>query len=141
MRCGAHNCQTEVREDLWICSGHYWALKDNLRSALLREKQHEKTNKYRYVAVQQRIIGELIFKPYDAEAAKIAAPYFITSEYWRQHAIDAGEGDPIGDVPGLTKNEPMGAKMKDTGLKKLLEIAGGIMSEPSVTDDHEDWMD
>jgi len=49
----------------------------------------------RYLAVQQFAIGELAFKPFDEEAAEIAAPYLLKAAQFRTDAIMSGEGDPL----------------------------------------------
>jgi hypothetical protein len=70
-----------------------------MRDAVWREyrrgQEVDKRPSVRYLAVQQRAIGEVVFRANDERAAREAAPYLIKSEYYRSRAISAGDGDPL----------------------------------------------
>ena len=92
---------------MMMCRIHWFALRKPLRDAVWREYKNgqeiSKTPTARYMAVQQRAVGELAFKPNNEKAAHAAAPYLLNSEKWRQRAIEKGHGDPL---EGLTENPP-----------------------------------
>jgi len=97
--CHAHGCGTPVPPAMFMCRSHWYALRAPMRAAVWREyrrgQEVDKRPSARYLAVQQRAVGEVAFKPNDEQAAKDAAPYLIKSEYWRTRAISAGAGDPL----------------------------------------------
>jgi hypothetical protein len=84
---------------MFACRPHWFALRKPLRDAIWREyrqgQEADKLPSYRYMAVQQRAVGELAFRPHDEQAARDAAPYLLNSEIYREKAIAAGQGDPL----------------------------------------------
>lgn len=78
-----------------------------MRDAIWREYRNgqeiSKRPTFRYLAVQQRAIGELLFKPHDEAAAARAAPYLVKSELYREKAMSEGHGDPL---ESLQQKEP-----------------------------------
>lgn len=105
--CHADGCNTRVPPRMFMCKTHWYALRKALRDAIWREyrpgQENDKNPSPRYMAVQRRAVGELVFKPHDEDAARRAAPYLIASEQWRKTAIDAGLGDPL---EGVVQNPP-----------------------------------
>ena len=97
--CHAFGCNRPVPPSLFMCRRHWFALRKPLRDAIWREyrpgQEDDKRPSSRYMAVQRRAIGELLFKPNDEKAAALAAPYLLEAEAWRRRAIDAGLGDPL----------------------------------------------
>lgn len=91
-----------------MCRKHWLSLRSPMRDAIWREyrrgQEVDKRPSARYLAVQQRAIGEIAFKPYDEQAALDAAQYLVKSEYWRARAIAAGHGDPL---EGLVTTPPL----------------------------------
>jgi hypothetical protein len=78
---------------------HWFSLRKPMRDAIWREykpgQENTKNPSPRYMAVQQRAIAELVFKPNDEKAAAEALPYIENSEKWRQVCIDRKLGDPL----------------------------------------------
>lgn len=107
--CHAHGCKHPVPVSMFMCRPHWKALRQALRDAMWREyrpgQEHDKQPSARYLAVQQRAIAELCFKPDDGAAAAIAAPYLLASEVWRATAIVLDQGDPLAlvvpEMPGI----------------------------------------
>jgi hypothetical protein len=97
--CHAHGCKIEIAPRLLMCPRHWFALPGKLRAAIWREyrpgQERDKGPSLRYMAVQRRAIGTLVFRPHDEEAARLAAPYLLEAEAFRQAAIEAGQGDPL----------------------------------------------
>ena len=97
--CHAHDCGAPVPPAMFACRKHWYSLRAPMRDAIWREyrrgQEVDKRPSARYLAVQQRTIGEVAFKPNDEQAAIDAAPYLLKSEYWRARAISAGHGDPL----------------------------------------------
>ena len=97
--CHAHECKIVVPPRMFVCKRHWAALRQVLKNAIWREyrdgQEDRKDPTPRYLAVQQRAVAELAFKPNDEEAARIAAAYLWQSEKWRRVAIEAGQGDPL----------------------------------------------
>ena len=93
---------------MFACRTHWAAVRPALQQAIWREYKNgqevRKDPSLRYLAVQQRAVGELAFKPHDEEAARIAAEYLWKSEAFRKRAIEAGLGDPL---VGLTAHAPV----------------------------------
>ena len=106
--CHAYGCTTIVPPRMFCCRSHWAALRPVLQAAIWREyksgQERTKTPSVRYLAVQQRAVAELAFKPYDEEAGRIAAEYLWKSEEFRGRAIAAGLGDPL---IGLTAHAPV----------------------------------
>ena len=106
--CHAHGCDTPVPPFMFACRKHWYSLRAPMRDAIWHEyrrgQEVDKRPSARYLAVQQRAIGEIAFKPNDEQAALDAAPYLIKSEYWRSRAISAGHGDPL---EGLVTTPPL----------------------------------
>lgn len=107
--CHALGCSKNVPASMFLCRSHWYALRKPLRDAIWREyrlgQERDKRPSMRYLAVQQRAVGELAFKPNDEDAARIAARYLVSSETWRRAAIDRGEGDPL---EGITRERNEG---------------------------------
>jgi hypothetical protein len=97
--CHAHGCKRPVPPAMFMCRDHWFALRRPLRDAVYAEyrpgQENDKHPSARYMAVQRRAIGELVFRPNDERAARTAAPYLIESELWRLRAIKNGDGDPL----------------------------------------------
>jgi hypothetical protein len=97
--CHAHGCKTPVPASLFMCRAHWYSLRKPLRDAIWREYRHGQENDKRpsprYLAVQQRAVAEVAFRPNDEQAASDAAPYALAAERWRQVAIERGDGDPL----------------------------------------------
>jgi len=91
-----------------MCRRHWFALRSHVRGAVLREyrpgQERDKKPSLRYLAVQQRAIGELAFKPHDEKAAHDSSSYLVRAEIARALCIAHGGGDPLEE---LTTNEPM----------------------------------
>jgi hypothetical protein len=87
---------------MFMCKRHWFSLRKPLRDAIWREyrpgQENDKKPSLRYLCVQQRAIGELIFKPNDEAAALLAAPYLIRSHDYRRKAVADGGGDPLEGV-------------------------------------------
>ena len=70
-----------------------------MRDAIWREyrkgQEIDKKPSLRYLAVTQRAIGEIAFKPHDGEAAVASAPYLLRAEQLRRECISQGLGDPL----------------------------------------------
>lgn len=100
--CHAHGCTRVVPPKRFACIAHWFALRLPLRNAIWREYQdgqeQRKDPSVRYLAVQRRAVAELAFKPDDEDAARIAAPYLMASEQFRQKAIEMGLGDPLAGI-------------------------------------------
>lgn len=97
--CHAHNCDAPVPLAMFMCRDHWRSLRRPMQNAIWREyrrgQEVDKRPSVRYLAVQQRAIGEVAFKPNDEQAAYNAALYLAKSEYWRARAISTGVGDPL----------------------------------------------
>lgn len=106
--CHAHGCDEPVPPAIFMCRPHWFSLRKPMRDAVWREyrrgQEIDKRPSARYLAVQQRAIAEVAFKPNDEKAACDAAPYIVKSEYWRVRAIAAGAGDPL---DGLVPHDPL----------------------------------
>lgn len=102
--CHAHGCEVQVPPAMFMCKEHWYALPKRLRDAVWREyrpgQENDKQPSLRYLAVQQRAIAELVFKPNDEAAAALAAPYLVRSHKYRMQAKAAGLGDPLRLVIG-----------------------------------------
>lgn len=100
--CHAHGCKKRVPPRMFACKDHWYALRKELRDAIWREyrpgQENDKKPSARYMAVQQRAVAELAFKPNDPEAAETCASFIVNSEAWRYRAIQAGEGDPLAGI-------------------------------------------
>ncbi len=101
--CRAHGCKTPILPHDFMCRDHWTAVRPALRRAVLAASvrgQEEDDSRYtaRYMAVTQRAIAELVATPNDEASARVAGPYIMASERWRQIAIDRGEGDPLADL-------------------------------------------
>lgn len=100
--CHAHGCIIEVAPKMFMCRKHWYMVPRKLRDAIWAEyktgQERTKTPTLRYLAVQQRAIGEVAFRPNDEAAAAIAAPFILNAEAFRQKAIAAGHGDPFEGV-------------------------------------------
>lgn len=100
--CHAHACETPVPPSLLFCRPHWFALRVVMQRAVWRfyrkGQEKDKRPSLSYLAVQQRAIAELVFRPNDEAAAAAAVPYLAASEDFRQRAIEVGEGDPIAEI-------------------------------------------
>ena len=98
-KCHAHGCETPVPPAMFMGRVHWFSLRKPMRDAIWREykpgQENTKNPSPRYMAVQQRAIAELVFKPNDEKAAAEALPYIENSEKWRQVCIDRKLGDPL----------------------------------------------
>lgn len=98
-RCHAHGCTTEVPPKMFMCPSHWYSLRPVLRRAIWRTykpgQEVTKEASASYLAVQQRCIAEVAFKPNDESAARIATGFLINSEAYRQIAIASGAADPL----------------------------------------------
>lgn len=85
-----------------MCKSHWYALRKPLRDAIWAEyvpgQEVTKDASPRYLAVQQRAIAEVAFRPNDEAAAAVAAPYVVRSEMLRQRCRDEGLGDPLENI-------------------------------------------
>lgn len=106
--CHAHGCKVAVPPKMFMCRAHWFALRRPIQQAIWREyrpgQENDKQASLRYLAVQQRAIGELVFRPNDEAAASASTVYLLTAEVMRTRAIDAGQGDPL---QGLVPTPPM----------------------------------
>lgn len=109
--CHAHGCKSRVPPSKFVCLRHWKALPKALQVAIWREYQagqeRTKTPSHRYMAVQQRSVGVLAFKPNDEAAARASAPYLINAEIWRLRCVHGGMGDPLASLPGGTPEPDM----------------------------------
>lgn len=84
---------------MFMCKSHWYKLRKPMRDAIWAEytpgQERTKMPSIRYIAVQQRAIGEVAFKPNDEAAAIASAPYIVRSELLRQQCRDEGVGDPL----------------------------------------------
>lgn len=89
-----------------MCFAHWKALAPALQRAIYAEyrrgQEDDKKPSLRYLAVQQRAIGELAFRPNDEEAAKAAAPYLLRSHALRTRCVEEGLGDPLQGIAPWT---------------------------------------
>ena len=113
--CHAHGCETPCEPARFCCPKHWYSLRDEMKRAIWREYRNgqelTKTPTTRYLAVQQRAVGEIaMYKPKRASGlatwsraacVEIAVPYFLNSERWRALAIERGDGDPLAFCPPL----------------------------------------
>jgi hypothetical protein len=97
--CHAHGCKQPVPPAMFACRAHWLALPKNIRDAVWREyrygQEDDKQPSLRYMAVQRLAVAHTAFKPYDEQAAYVAAQYTIEALAWREKAIKAGQGDPL----------------------------------------------
>lgn len=97
--CHAHDCHRQVPPSMLMCRGHWFSLRKAMRGAIWREyrpgQERDKKPSLRYLAVQRRAVGEVVFKPNDERAAAAAAPYLLESERLRRACVEAGHGDPL----------------------------------------------
>lgn len=97
--CHAHGCDIAVPPNMFMCRLHWYRLRRPLRVAIWAEyrpgQERDKNASLRYLAVQQRAIAEVAFRPHDEQAAANAAPYIVRSEMLRQRCRDEGLGDPL----------------------------------------------
>lgn len=100
--CHAHDCPRRVPPSLLFCRDHWYRTRVVIQRAIWREyrrgQEVDKRPSFRYLAVQQRAIAELVYHPRDPGAVRLAAPYLARSEEWRQRAIEAGQGDPMAGI-------------------------------------------
>ena len=103
-KCHAHGCEVAVPPAMFACKPHWFSLPKAMRDAIRREcrpgQERNKNPSARYLAVQQRAIGMMAFRPNDENAAAIAAHYTFRAEQWRLRAIDGGHGDPLAFLEG-----------------------------------------
>lgn len=97
--CHAHGCHTPVPPRMFMCRDHWRVVSPRMQKAIWAEyregQENDKRPSLRYLAVQQRAIGEVAFAPFDPELARVSAEYIMKSEKLREAAIEAGEGDPL----------------------------------------------
>lgn len=126
--CHAHGCKSRVPPSKFVCLKHWRALPKALQVAIWREYQagqeRTKTPSARYMAVQQRAVGYLAFKPNDEAAARAAAPYLINAEIWRRRCVDGDMGDPLAGIPGGTE-----APDPELDIAKAQHAIGAIRAE------------
>jgi len=105
--CHAQDCGRVVPPSMLFCRAHWFALRKPMRDAVWREYQpgqeDDKQPSLRYLAVMERAIAEVAFRPNDEEAAVIAARHAMIAESLRTRAIENGDGDPL---EGLTEHGP-----------------------------------
>lgn len=91
-----------------------------MQNAIWREyrpdQEDDKRPSLAYLVVQQRAIGEVVFKPYDEAAAHAAAPYLLHAHELRLKLIEMGERDPLDGLTPLselenTESEVLGKRM------------------------------
>src|SRR5688572_3792847 len=105
--CHAHGCERAVPPSMFMCRAHWYSLRKPMRDAIWREyrrgQEIDKSPSLRYLAVQQRAIGEVAFRPSDEGAARVAGPYALRAGDLRARCIVAGLGDPLaGLVPTVS---------------------------------------
>lgn len=97
--CHAHGCTVRISPRLLACRAHWFALRPALQRAIWKEykfgQEVRKDPSPRYMAVQRLAVAELAFKPNDEEAARIAYPYLVEAQKWREAAIELDLGDPL----------------------------------------------
>lgn len=100
--CHAHGCDVAVPPKMFMCKRHWYSLRKPLRDAIWAEykpgQERTKTPTLRYLAVQQRAIGEVAFRPHDEVAAANAAPYILRADALRRECVAAGVGDPLDGI-------------------------------------------
>lgn len=100
--CHAHGCEAPVPPKMFMCAVHWRSLPKKLQDAIWREyrsgQERDKRPSLRYLAVQQRAVGALAFKPHDEAAAVAAAPYLLRAQKYRLLAIASGQGDPLDGI-------------------------------------------
>ena len=100
--CHAHGCTTRVPPSMFMCRSHWYAFRKPMRDAIWKEyrpgQENDKRPSPRYMAVQRRAVGEVVFTPNDEAAAKLAASYLAESEVWRLKCVELGLGDPLVDI-------------------------------------------
>lgn len=105
--CHAHGCTASVPPRLFMCRLHWAQVKPVLQKLIWRYyragQEIDKKPSLMYLAVQQRAVAEVAFRPHDEEAARIAAQYIIKSEVLRRECLDRRLGDPL----HLVDNSPL----------------------------------
>lgn len=100
--CHAIACNAEVPPRMFMCRPHWYKLRKPLRDAIWNEyragQERDKSPSKRYLCVQRRAVAEVAFKPHDEDAARVSAPYFLTSHKLRLECIAEGLGDPLGGI-------------------------------------------
>lgn len=91
--CHAHGCTKRIPPKLFVCPTHWKRLRPELQRAIWHEyrpgQERDKKPSDRYMAVHQRAVAELAFRPNDAAA------YLLKSDMYRRRAILSGQGDPL----------------------------------------------
>jgi hypothetical protein len=97
--CHAHGCNVVVPPSMMMCKSHWYALPKATRDAIWREyrrgQEVDKSPSIRYLAVQRLAVAQVAFRPHDEEAAKICAQYMRHALYYRELAVQNGQGDPL----------------------------------------------
>lgn len=97
--CHAHGCEAAVPPSMIFCRSHWFSLRKPMRDAIWREyrsgQERDKNPSLRYLAVQQRSVGEVAFRPNDEAAAVAAAPYLLNAQRLRLLCMEKGLGDPL----------------------------------------------
>ena len=123
--CHAHGCGKAVPPRMFACRGHWASVRPALQRAVWREytegQEVTKRVSLRYLAVQQRAVAELAFRPNDEKAAEQAMPYLLASEKFRRAAIDAGLGDPL---QGVVRTPPLHIFEADTTTPSRAPLSG-----------------
>lgn len=108
--CHAHGCSKKTPPTMFMCRTHWFILRKPMRDAIWREyrpgQENDKRASLRYLAIQQRAISEVAFKPNDADAAYTAMQYLLKSEAFRHAAVEAGIGDPLAFIDRDAPNNP-----------------------------------
>jgi len=106
--CHAHGCNAGVPPSMFMCRSHWAKVRKPMQNAIWHEyrpgQENDKNPSLRYLAVQQRAIGEVAFRPNNEAAARASAPYLMASEEYRRKAVDAGLGDPLASAPVATRS-------------------------------------
>lgn len=100
----ADGCKTNVPPRMLMCLVHWRRLRKPMQDAIWAEyrpgQERDKEPSLRYLAVQQRAIAEVAFKPNDEDAARRAAPYLLRSNELRKECLRLGLGDPLDNIAG-----------------------------------------
>lgn len=132
--CHAAGCAEPCAPRLFACPDHWRALPAPFKAAIRREyragQERTKTPSLSYLAVQRFAVATLAFRPLDERAARMAAPYLIEAEIWRDEAIAGGAPDPFAGLPGARPHQPLDGNKAWAMVRALrLEAAEQVRAE------------
>lgn len=78
-------------------------MRDAIWKEYRRGQERDKKPSLRYLCVQQYAVAELAFKPFDDDAAAVAAGYLDKAIRYQIQAVAKGLGDPLERIAPLEK--------------------------------------